>query len=83
MNKKNVMFVFALVCILVINVLAKKKDTSKKWLGEVNYIIADAEKAEFKKLKKDKEKEFFIKLFWAKRDPTPLSSPLVEINYLI
>ena len=67
------MFVFALVCLLVVNVSAKKKDTSKKWINEVNLIISDAEKAEFKKLKKDKEKEFFIKLFWAKRDPTPLT----------
>jgi GWxTD domain-containing protein len=73
MNKKNVMFVFALVCFLVINVSAKKIDTSKKWINEVNLIITDAEKAEFKKLKKDKEKKFFIKLFWAKRDPTPLT----------
>ena len=28
-------------------------------------------RSKFKKLKKDKEKEEFIALFWAKRDPTP------------
>jgi len=73
MNKKKVMFVFALVCFLVINVSAKKKDTSKKWISEVKLIITDVEKAEFTKLKKEKDRETFIKLFWAKRDPTPLT----------
>ncbi len=73
MNKKNVMFVFALVCLLVINVSAKKKDTSKKWINEVKLIITDVEKAEFAKLKKEKNRGTFIKLFWAKRDPTPLT----------
>lgn len=72
MNKRNIIFVLALVCFLVINLSAKKKDKYKKWMNEeVKYIITDAEKAEFKKLKKDKDKDFFIKLFWAKRDPTP------------
>lgn len=73
MNKKNVMFVFALVCLLVINVSAKKKDTSKKWINEVKLIITGVEKAEFAKLKKEKDRGTFIKLFWAKRDPTPLT----------
>jgi GWxTD domain-containing protein len=59
--------------LIFLSLLAKEKGRYEKWLDDVNYIIADAEKAEFKKLKKDKEKEFFIKLFWAKRDPTPLT----------
>jgi len=83
MNKKNVTFVFALVCLLVINVSAKKKHTSKRWINEEKLLITDVEKAEFAKLKKEKDRGTFIKLFWAKRDSTPLSSPLVAINCLI
>ncbi len=71
MNKKHFIFIFLLVFLVSLNLSAKKKDKYEKWIDEVNPIIADAEKAEFKKLKKEKEKEFFIKLFWAKRDPTP------------
>jgi len=71
MNKKHFIFIFVLVFLVSLNLSAKKKDKYEKWMDEVNPIIADAEKAEFKKLKKEKEKEFFIKLFWAKRDPTP------------
>jgi len=73
--KKNKSFILTLTLVFLIflSLLAKEKGRYEKWLDDVNYIIADAEKAEYKKLKKDKEKEFFIKLFWAKRDPTPLT----------
>jgi len=71
-NKKAFIFVFISIFLILLNLSAKKKDKYEKWLKEeVNLIIADAEKTEFKKLKKEKDKEFFIKLFWAKRDPTP------------
>ncbi|NIM59522.1 MAG: GWxTD domain-containing protein [Candidatus Aminicenantes bacterium] len=70
-NKKHVIFIFVLVFLVFLNLSAKKKDKFEKWMDEVNPIITNAEKAEFKKLQKEKEKEFFIKLFWAKRDPTP------------
>ena len=44
----------------------------KKWLDEdVAYIITDDEKAAFKKLKTDEERESFIENFWLRRDPTP------------
>jgi GWxTD domain-containing protein len=43
----------------------------KRLTEEINLLITDAEKAEFKKLKKDKDKDLFIQLFWAKRDPNP------------
>ena len=47
-------------------------DKYDDWLKqEVDLIICDQEKKEFKKLKTDESKEEFIKLFWAKRDPTP------------
>ena len=72
-KNKPFILTLALIFLIFLNLLAKEKERYEKWLDEVNYIITDAEKAEFKKLKKDKEKEFFIKLFWAKRDPTPLT----------
>src|ERR1051326_7685229 len=44
----------------------------KKWLEEdVAYIITDEEKAAFKALKTDEEREQFIEQFWLRRDPTP------------
>jgi len=44
----------------------------KKWLDEdVAYIITDEEKAAFKALKTDEEREQFIEQFWLRRDPTP------------
>jgi len=72
-KNKSFILTLALIFLVFLNLLAKEKERYEKWLDDVNYIITDAEKTEFKKLKKDKEKEFFIKLFWAKRDPTPLT----------
>jgi len=44
----------------------------KKWLNEdVSYIITDEERAAFKKLQTDDEREQFIENFWLRRDPTP------------
>src|SRR5438067_6394530 len=44
----------------------------KKWLDEdVRYIITDEERAAFKQLSNDEERENFIEAFWAGRDPTP------------
>ena len=44
----------------------------KKWLEEdVAYIISDEEKAAFKRLTTDEEREQFIEQFWLRRDPTP------------
>src|SRR3989454_3431027 len=44
----------------------------RKWLDEdVAYIITDEEKATFKALKTDEEREQFIESFWLRRDPTP------------
>ncbi|HEY2015945.1 MAG TPA: GWxTD domain-containing protein [Bryobacteraceae bacterium] len=43
-----------------------------KWLNEdVAYIITDAERAAFKSLTSDPEREHFIEQFWLRRDPTP------------
>src|SRR5947209_5687879 len=44
----------------------------KKWLNEdVSYIITDEERAAFKQLSNDEERDNFIEAFWARRDPTP------------
>jgi GWxTD domain-containing protein len=43
-----------------------------KWLNEdVAYIITDEERAAFKRLQTDEEREQFIEQFWLRRDPTP------------
>jgi GWxTD domain-containing protein len=44
----------------------------RKWLDEdVTYIITNEERAAFKALKTDEEREQFIEQFWLRRDPTP------------
>ncbi|MBZ5719305.1 MAG: GWxTD domain-containing protein [Acidobacteriia bacterium] len=46
--------------------------TYKKWLNEdVIYIITDEERAAFKQLSNDEERDNFIEAFWQRRDPTP------------
>jgi len=50
----------------------------KKWLEEeVIYIISDNERAVFKNLRNDEEREGFLRTFWKRRDPTP-ESPVNE-----
>jgi GWxTD domain-containing protein len=60
--------------------LKKELETPyRKWLNEdVTYIITDEERAAFKKLQTDEEREQFIEQFWLRRDPTPDS---VENEY--
>ncbi|MGA3260161.1 MAG: GWxTD domain-containing protein [Bryobacteraceae bacterium] len=44
----------------------------RKWLNEdVSYIITDEERAAFRRLQTDEEREQFIENFWLRRDPTP------------
>src|SRR2546425_8255710 len=46
--------------------------TYKKWLDEdVRWIISDEERAAFKQLSNDEERDNFIEAFWQRRDPTP------------
>jgi GWxTD domain-containing protein len=46
--------------------------TYKKWLDEdVSWIITDEERAAFKQLSNDEERDNFIEAFWQRRDPTP------------
>src|ERR1019366_2487991 len=44
----------------------------KKWLHEdVVWIITDEERAAFRQLSNDEERDNFIEAFWQRRDPTP------------
>ena len=46
--------------------------TYRKWLDEdVVYIITDEERAAFRQLSNDEERDNFIEAFWQRRDPTP------------
>src|SRR5574340_387201 len=46
--------------------------TYRKWLDEdVRWIITDEERAAFKQLSNDEERDQFIEQFWLRRDPTP------------
>jgi GWxTD domain-containing protein len=48
------------------------KGPYKKWLDEdVVYIITPEERAAFKQLSNDEERDNFIEAFWKRRDPTP------------
>ncbi len=53
--------------------LRKELETPyRKWLNEdVTYIITDEERATWKRLSTDEEREQFIEQFWMRRDPTP------------
>ena len=44
----------------------------KQWLDvDVGYIITDEERAAFKRLSTDEERQQFVEQFWLRRDPTP------------
>ncbi len=50
----------------------KKGNKYEDWLKkEVKLIISSEEEKKFEALKTDKEKDAFIELFWAMRDPSP------------
>ncbi len=53
--------------------LRKELETPfRRWLNEdVTYIITDEERASWKRLQTDEEREQFIEQFWLRRDPTP------------
>src|SRR5882757_9526823 len=56
--------------------LRKELETPyRKWMNEdVAYIISDEERAAFKRLQTDEEREQFIEQFWLRRDPSPDSA---------
>jgi GWxTD domain-containing protein len=51
---------------------AVRDDLYKKWLNEdVRWIINDQERAEFKNLPDDMQRDQFVEAFWERRNPTP------------
>src|ERR1700751_1358721 len=51
---------------------AGQESPYKKWLEQdVIYIISPEERAAFKQLSNDEERDQFIETFWQRRDPTP------------
>ncbi len=54
-------------CFLALTVVAFAAD---KWIDQIQVLMTEQEKADFKKLKSDADKEKFVADFWAKRDPT-------------
>jgi GWxTD domain-containing protein len=51
---------------------AGQESPYKKWLEQdVIYIISSEERAAFKQLSNDEERDQFIETFWQRRDPTP------------
>ena len=53
----------------------EQESAYKKWLEEeVPYVITDQERASFKKLSTDDEREQFIEAFWERRNPNPGSA---------
>jgi GWxTD domain-containing protein len=56
----------------------------KKWLTQdVVYIISDEEKATFRRLQTDEERQQFVEQFWVRRNPTPddIENPFREEHY--
>jgi GWxTD domain-containing protein len=44
----------------------------KKWIdNDVVYIVTDVERKAFRELATDEERDYFMKQFWDRRDPTP------------
>ena len=64
--------------------LARIPNPYENWLKEdVAYIIDDRERAAFKSLQTNEEREKFIEQFWERRDPTPgtLENEFKEEHY--
>ena len=56
----------------------------QRWLDEdVRWIVTDEERADFKKLTSDDQRDKFVEDFWDRRNPTPQSSenPYKEEHY--
>ena len=54
------------------NLKSELKDTYKSWLEQdAAYIISDEERAAFKNLSNDEERDAFIENFWLRRNPSP------------
>jgi GWxTD domain-containing protein len=57
-----------MLCLLALVTVVYAED---KWINTIKILLTEQEKADYKKLKTDAEKEKFVNDAWAKRDPTP------------
>src|SRR5688572_27841346 len=62
MRKYAVLFLFLLTAGVV------AEDT---WIEQIKILMTEQEKADYKKLQSDADKQKFVNEFWAKRDPSP------------
>jgi len=80
---------FALLCLSLLPAHAQDpagvpNDPYRKWLNEdVRWMITDQERADFKKLSDEKQRDQFIEAFWARRNPVPdaLENTFKEEHY--
>ncbi len=74
-KNRTLPLLFALLCLSLpahAQVLLRVPDGPyRKWLNEdVIWIITDKERADFKKLSDDKQRDQFVQAFWERRNPT-------------
>jgi GWxTD domain-containing protein len=62
--KKSALFVL----FILMSVFATPAD---KWIDQIQILMTEQEKNEYRKLKSDSEKQKFLEDFWARRDPSP------------
>jgi GWxTD domain-containing protein len=76
-NNLTLSLLFALLSLFLLPARAQdptrvRQGPYRKWLNEdVRWIISDQERAEFKGLSDDMQKDKFIEAFWERRTPTP------------
>jgi GWxTD domain-containing protein len=59
---------FMMLCLLALVAVAYAED---KYIDQIKILMTQQEKADYKKLKNDADKQKFVDEFWAKRDPSP------------
>lgn len=69
----SIVFLFFLSLIIPCQAInGNEKDRYEKWVdNEAVLLLSQDEVKEFKSLKTDEERDKFIELFWARRDPSP------------
>jgi GWxTD domain-containing protein len=70
--KKSVPVLVLLSLLLAGSATAELAETYREWRsGPVQHLMLPADEAAWEKVRTDEDAEAFIRLFWARRDPTP------------